>query len=46
MNFCGNSDENPAQLKKKNENNGNVEKFHGILCPYVVVGGIYGFKCI
>jgi hypothetical protein len=22
---------------KKNENNGNVEKFHAIICPYIVV---------
>jgi hypothetical protein len=34
----GNIDENPALFKKKNmKNNGNMEKFHGIICPYVVV---------
>jgi hypothetical protein len=35
--FCGNIDENPVLFKKKHENNGNVEKFRGIIHPYVVV---------
>jgi hypothetical protein len=29
----------PYLKKKKHENNGNVENFHGIICPYVVVLG-------
>jgi hypothetical protein len=37
MNFRGNNDENPTLFKKKHENNGNVENFRGIICPYVVV---------
>jgi hypothetical protein len=37
MNFRGNSDKNPAQLKKEEEYNGNVETIHGIIRPYVVV---------
>jgi hypothetical protein len=37
-NFRGNIDENPALFKKKeDETNGNMEKFHGIIHPYVVV---------
>jgi hypothetical protein len=36
-NFHGNSDENPTQLKKEEEYNGNVETIRGIIRLYVVV---------
>jgi hypothetical protein len=36
-NVRGNIDENAALFKKNHENNGNVEKFRGIIRPYVVV---------
>jgi hypothetical protein len=39
MNFHGNNDENPALLKK-NETSGSVEKFRGIIRPYVVVSAL------
>jgi hypothetical protein len=36
-NFVAISTKIPPYLKRKDENNGNVEKIHGIIFPYVVV---------